>query len=226
MEGSEFLINLERMLLSSYAKIPAELYGKMVPASNVRNFAKKLMSPSRSDGERVNEFYEESIISFIEEEARRSLTATSGRRTRNGVPVNVLREFVRMCKKKYFDSRVDPGTAVGAIAAQSIGEPGTQMVLKTFHFAGVASMNITLGVPRIKEIINASKSISTPIITVHLQDKIGSYDGKSDSNNQRASLEASCRVTKSKIERTSLREVLQHTASLPHSHRISRLLSI
>jgi len=50
------------------------------------------------------------------------------------------------------------GTAVGAICAQSIGEPGTQMTLKTFHFAGVASMNITLGVPRIKEIINEVES--------------------------------------------------------------------
>lgn len=60
------------------------------------------------------------------------------------------------------------GTAVGAICAQSIGEPGTQMTLKTFHFAGVASMNITLGVPRIKEIINAAKNISTPIITASL----------------------------------------------------------
>lgn len=60
------------------------------------------------------------------------------------------------------------GTAVGALAAQSIGEPGTQMTLKTFHFAGVASMNITEGVPRIKEIINASKNISTPIVTANL----------------------------------------------------------
>jgi DNA-directed RNA polymerase beta' subunit len=60
------------------------------------------------------------------------------------------------------------GTAVGALGAQSIGEPGTQMTLKTFHFAGVASMNITLGVPRIQEIINASKVISTPIITTRL----------------------------------------------------------
>ena len=45
------------------------------------------------------------------------------------------------------------------------------MTLKTFHFAGVASMNITLGVPRIKEIINASKKISTPIITVVLDNE-------------------------------------------------------
>jgi hypothetical protein len=53
---------------------------------------------------------------------------------------------------------------VGAIGAQSIGEPGTQMTLKTFHFAGVASMNVTLGVPRIKEVINAARNISTPIM--------------------------------------------------------------
>lgn len=58
------------------------------------------------------------------------------------------------------------GSTVGAFGAQSIGEPGTQMTLKTFHFAGVASMNVTLGVPRIKEIINASKTISTPIVDV------------------------------------------------------------
>lgn len=57
---------------------------------------------------------------------------------------------------------MEPGSAVGALCAQSIGEPGTQMTLKTFHFAGVASMNITLGVPRIKEIINASKAIRWP----------------------------------------------------------------
>jgi len=60
----------------------------------------------------------------------------------------------------------DAGSTVGAFGAQSIGEPGTQMTLKTFHFAGVASMNVTLGVPRIKEIINAGKNISTPIISV------------------------------------------------------------
>lgn len=54
------------------------------------------------------------------------------------------------------------------MGAQSISEPATQMTLKTFHFAGVASMNVTLGVPRLKEIINASKEISTPIITAEL----------------------------------------------------------
>ena len=53
--------------------------------------------------------------------------------------------FVRRCALKYFKSRMEPGTCVGAICATSIGEPATQMTLKTFHFAGVASMNITQG---------------------------------------------------------------------------------
>lgn len=69
---------------------------------------------------------------------------------------------------KYTKAYVEPGEAIGASGAQSISEPGTQMTLKTFHFAGVSSMNVTLGVPRLKEIINASKLISTPIITAHL----------------------------------------------------------
>ena len=86
----------------------------------------------------------------------------------------------------------DLGTAVGAICAQSIGEPGTQMTLKTFHFAGVASMNITLGVPRIKEIINASKAISTPIITAELE---------KDDDQEVA------RIVKGRIEKTLLGEV-------------------
>lgn len=89
---------------------------------------------------------------------------------------------------------------MGAIGAQSIGEPGTQMTLKTFHFAGVASMNITLGVPRIKEIINASKNISTPIITAPL--------ANDDS-------EPAARVVKGRIEKTYLRDVSGALASCP-----------
>ena len=84
------------------------------------------------------------------------------------------------------------GTAVGAIGAQSIGEPGTQMTLKTFHFAGVASMNVTLGVPRIKEIINAAKTISTPIISAKLvQDQS----------------ETAARIVKGRVEKTFLGDV-------------------
>ena len=78
---------------------------------------------------------------------------------------------------------------MGAVGAQSIGEPGTQMTLKTFHFAGVASMNITAGVPRIKEIINAAKTVATPIIRVLFADP---FD------------EVAARVVKGCVERTRM----------------------
>ena len=82
-----------------------------------------------------------------------------------------MQKFIDTCLEKYDKAKIEPGTACGAIGAQSIGEPGTQMTLKTFHFAGVANMTITQGVPRIKEIINASPRISTPIITCELDVK-------------------------------------------------------
>ncbi|KAJ8602663.1 hypothetical protein CTAYLR_004114 [Chrysophaeum taylorii] len=100
--------------------------------------------------------------------------------------------FARIATDKVSRSRVQPGEAVGAIGAQCISEPGTQMTLKTFHFAGVASMNVTLGVPRLTEIINAAKSISTPIITATL-------------DNPKS--EVSARLVKARIERTTLGEI-------------------
>ncbi|KAG7693685.1 hypothetical protein KL933_004550 [Ogataea haglerorum] len=108
------------------------------------------------------------------------------------VSESMIREFLRLCLHKYLKAKVEPGTAVGAIGAHSIGEPGTQMTLKTFHFAGVASMNVTLGVPRIKEIINASKVISTPIINAVL---VNDED------------ERAARVVKGRIEKTILEDV-------------------
>ena len=60
---------------------------------------------------------------------------------------------------------------VGSIAAQSIGEPATQMTLNTFHLAGVSAANVTLGVPRLKEVINVAKNLKTPSMMIHLKGK-------------------------------------------------------
>jgi DNA-directed RNA polymerase II subunit RPB1 len=57
------------------------------------------------------------------------------------------------------------------LAAHSMGEPATQMTLNTFHFAGVSSKNVTLGVPRLKEVINVAKQIQTPMVSIYLQGK-------------------------------------------------------
>jgi len=72
-------------------------------------------------------------------------------------------------ENRFFQSMARPGEMVGSIAAQSIGEPATQMTLNTFHFAGVSSKNVTLGVPRLKELINVAKKLKTPSLTIFLK---------------------------------------------------------
>lgn len=77
--------------------------------------------------------------------------------------------FTALVNIKYMKSVIEPGEAVGVIAGQSIGEPSTQMTLNTFHLAGHSAKNVTLGIPRLREIVmTASKSISTPQMTLHL----------------------------------------------------------
>lgn len=72
---------------------------------------------------------------------------------------------------KYMRSLASPGDAVGCIAAQSVGEPSTQMTLNTFHLAGHGGANVTLGIPRLREIImTASKTLKTPTMTIPLRD--------------------------------------------------------
>ncbi|KAL5534789.1 hypothetical protein ACEPAG_1253 [Sanghuangporus baumii] len=77
---------------------------------------------------------------------------------------------------KFNQSIVHPGEMCGTLAAQSIGEPATQMTLNTFHYAGVSSKNVTLGVPRLKEIINVAVNIKTPSLTVYLTPEIAAVD--------------------------------------------------
>ncbi|KAK4170350.1 hypothetical protein QBC43DRAFT_4430 [Cladorrhinum sp. PSN259] len=96
-------------------------------------------------------------------------------------------------ENRWSRSMVAPGEMVGVLAAQSIGEPATQMTLNTFHFAGVSSKNVTLGVPRLKEILNVAKDIKTPSMVVYL-----------DSPN--ATQEEAKRM-RNAVEHTSLRSV-------------------
>ncbi|XP_064638126.1 DNA-directed RNA polymerase II subunit RPB1-like [Lineus longissimus] len=100
---------------------------------------------------------------------------------------------------KFLQSHVQSGEMVGALAAQSLGEPATQMTLNTFHYAGVSAKNVTLGVPRLKEIINISKKPKTPSLTVFLM-------GQSARDAEKAK-DVLCR-----LEHTTLRKVVANTA--------------
>ena len=79
-----------------------------------------------------------------------------------------------VCKKGlslYNKAKVEPGQAVGIVTAQSIGEPGTQMTLRTFHFAGIKERNVTLGLPRLIELVDARKKPVTPTMDIYLDEE-------------------------------------------------------
>ncbi|MEM0015852.1 MAG: DNA-directed RNA polymerase subunit A'' [Saccharolobus sp.] len=80
--------------------------------------------------------------------------------------------------KDYNDGIIEPGEPIGIVAAQSIGEPGTQMTLRTFHFAGIRELNVTLGLPRLIEIVDAKKVPSTPMMTIYLTEEYKSDKDK------------------------------------------------
>jgi DNA-directed RNA polymerase subunit A' len=84
---------------------------------------------------------------------------------------------IMLTADQYKKALMEPGEAVGIIAAQSIGEPGTQMTLRTFHYAGVKEQNVTLGLPRLIEIVDARRIPSTPIMTIYL---MGNYRKSKD----------------------------------------------
>lgn len=83
-----------------------------------------------------------------------------------------VKSIIKECIVNYEKSLVDPGEAVGTVAAQSLGEPGTQMTLNTFHYAGVADINVTLGLPRIIEIVDARKDPNTPVMRIYLDEEM------------------------------------------------------
>ena len=90
---------------------------------------------------------------------------------RGGAEPERVEELVTAVESQYVDTRVDPLDPVGTVSAQSIGEPGTQMTMNTFHYAGVAEIDVTQGLPRLIELVDARKTPDTPMMTVHLEDE-------------------------------------------------------
>ena len=108
---------------------------------------------------------------------------------------SVLERVTDILIKKWFKSIVAPGEMVGTIAAQSVGEPTMQMTLNTFHQAGNSAKNVTLGMPRFEELINASSKMKTPVLTVF-------------SNDSTILRPESAWKLKTEIQRTTLRDIL------------------
>ncbi|MEM1760950.1 MAG: DNA-directed RNA polymerase subunit A'', partial [Desulfurococcaceae archaeon] len=117
----------------------------------------------KAKNELAPQLYEELSKKLKDLVRKRKLTAE--------VVAGIIEEVVR----KYHESLIDPGEAVGTITAQSIGEPSTQMTLRVFHYAGVREYNVTLGLPRLIEIVDARKYPETPIMEIYLNDHV-KYD--------------------------------------------------
>ena len=92
-------------------------------------------------------------------------------------------------------SRIDPGEMVGALAAQSIGEPATQMTLNTFHYAGVSAKSNTRGIPRLRELLGATKNLKSPSTIINLKQEFNTDQMKSQ-------------FVKNKLEYTVMRDIV------------------
>ncbi|OWB56488.1 hypothetical protein B5S28_g2391 [[Candida] boidinii] len=132
-----------------------EQSAKYDPVLSVLNPGKYLGSVSDNFQDKLDSFIEKNEDLFV---SSKEAGANGGLSTK---------KFRALMQLKYMRSLINPGEAVGIIAAQSVGEPSTQMTLNTFHFAGHGAANVTLGIPRLREIVmTASASIKTPQMTL------------------------------------------------------------
>ena len=108
-------------------------------------------------------------------------------------------EIIKQIKYLFEKSLISPGEMVGAVAAQSIGEPATQMTLNTFHYAGVSSKsNVTRGIPRLRELLGVTKNLKSPSTTLYLKDSFKENQAKSQ-------------YVKNKIEYTVVKDIVTRT---------------
>ncbi len=140
---------------------------KTVKVEKKAKAEKKARKPTIDDVivEKTEELRKRGVPLKIVEEVREKLMGV-----RDLLTPSDVKRIVDLVAEEYFNNLVEPAEPVGTVAAQSIGEPSTQMTLRTFHFAGVRELNVTLGLPRLIEIVDARKTPSTPIMTIYLDE--------------------------------------------------------
>ncbi|MBS3097771.1 DNA-directed RNA polymerase subunit A'' [Candidatus Woesearchaeota archaeon] len=109
------------------------------------------------------------MIDQYEDKLPKSIIAKLRENIPKGTSDSKIKQILENTVKEYNEARVEAGECVGVISAESIGEPGTQMTLNTFHFAGVAEMNVTMGLPRIIEILDGRENLQTPMMEIYLK---------------------------------------------------------
>ncbi|MCH1592315.1 MAG: DNA-directed RNA polymerase subunit A'', partial [Candidatus Thalassarchaeaceae archaeon] len=129
------------------------------------------------DVDHQDEIYQQLLSASVDANVvltpRMIMDLTEGIRARGTKKITPAKakKVINSAKASLMISRADPYEAVGITTAQSIGEPGTQMTMRTFHYAGVATVNVTQGLPRIIEIVDARKTPNTPTMRIFLNEQ-------------------------------------------------------
>lgn len=141
---------------------------------------------------------ESNILRLVEEmklQLPLKIVADIAKRIRDvKIPEAKMKAILQEANNKYMAHKMDPNESAGIMAAQSIGEPGTQMTMRTFHYAGVAEINVTLGLPRLIEIVDARRVPSTPMMVIRLLSPAKDDEGLA-------------RIVSSQIEMTNLLDI-------------------
>ncbi|KAK8039955.1 DNA-directed RNA polymerase I subunit [Apiospora rasikravindrae] len=128
------------------------------------------LNPNRHAFATSEKFYEQ-VTEYIKNNKDRLLKEKGDKSASTELIARKYAEI--LLHTKYLNSLVEPGEAVGIVAGQSVGEPSTQMTLNTFHLAGHSAKNVTLGIPRLREILmTASDHISTPAMTLMVNEEL------------------------------------------------------
>ena len=147
-----------------------------------------LVKAAEKEGFQLTERLLENLAAGVRERGKAKLTPTQAKKIVTGAAT------------QYSRASVDPFEAVGIVTAQSIGEPGTQMTMRTFHYAGVATVNVTQGLPRIIEIVDARKSPETPTMNIYVEE----FDAK---NKPLAANETAVQKLAASLETTTTQDI-------------------
>ena len=153
-------------------KIEFEIPNKIPPITPLE---KKMIKYAEEQG--IEVMYGKDIVIGKKKMSMGMIKALASRIEGIGVPEEKIKKLIKRAYERYEEHQMDPNESAGIIAAQSIGEPGTQMTMRTFHYAGVAEINVTLGLPRLIEIVDARRVPSTPMMTIYVvPEKRGNQD--------------------------------------------------
>lgn len=141
-------------------------HGKAVTVSNIINSVLATIPSGKTSSQ---QYIESKLAEVADRLPRKILEELREELVKKLPPTQAVDKIIAETVTKFVGSLAEPGDAVGVVTAQSIGEPGTQLTLRTFHFAGVGEQSILKGLPRLIEIVDARRTPSTPIMYIQLE---------------------------------------------------------